>query len=91
MTWTWPKRGNLKRETESLLTSAQNDVIRTKCVKAKTDNIHQNSKCGLCGDSDETLNQKKANDTNRLKKYKTMTAGKCDPQGILLQIEIWPF
>ena len=26
MTCTWLRRGNLKRETESLLTSSQNDV-----------------------------------------------------------------
>ena len=25
MTWTWLRRGNLKRETESLLIAAQND------------------------------------------------------------------
>ena len=28
MRWTWLMRGNLKRETESLLTKVQNNVIR---------------------------------------------------------------
>ena len=32
-TWTWPKKGNFKRETESLLISAQNNAIRTNHIK----------------------------------------------------------
>ena len=27
--WIWLRKGNLKRETESLLTAAQNNAIRT--------------------------------------------------------------
>ena len=36
-TWTWLRKRNLKRETESLLIAAQNNVIRTNYlyVKAK--------------------------------------------------------
>ena len=30
MTWTWLRRGNLKRETESLLIAAQNDLDMAK-------------------------------------------------------------
>ena len=41
---------NLKRETESLLISAQNNAIRTNHIKAKIDKTQQNSKCKLCGD-----------------------------------------
>ena len=29
-TWAWQRKGNIKRETESLLIVAQNNVIRTK-------------------------------------------------------------
>ncbi len=50
------KKGNLKRETESLLIAAQNNAIRTKHIKARIDKTQQNSKCRLCGDRDETIN-----------------------------------
>ena len=35
--WTWLRKGNLKRETESLLIVAQNNTISTNCAKAKID------------------------------------------------------
>ena len=52
---TWLRKGNLKRETESLLQAAQNNAIRTNYVKAKIDKTQQNSKCWLCADRDETI------------------------------------
>ena len=55
-TWTWQRKGNLKRETESLLIAAQNNAIRINHIKAKIDKTQQNSKCWLCGDRDETIN-----------------------------------
>ena len=55
-TWTWRRKGNLKRETESLLIAAQDNVIRTNHIKARIDKTQQNSKCRLCGDRDETIN-----------------------------------
>ena len=55
-TWTWLRKGNFKRETESLLIAAQNNAIRTNLIKAKIDKTQQNSKCRLCGDRDETIN-----------------------------------
>ena len=54
--WTWLRKGNFKRETESLLIAAQSNVIRTNQIKARIDMIQQNSKCRLCGDRDETIN-----------------------------------
>ena len=36
-TWTWLRRGNLKRETKSLLIAAQNNAIRTNYIKTKID------------------------------------------------------
>ena len=51
-------RGNLKRETESPLIVAQNNRIRINYIKAKIDNMQQNSKCRLCSDRDETVNHK---------------------------------
>ena len=55
-TWTWLRKQNLKRETESLLIVAQNNTIRTNYVKARIDKTQQNSRCSLCGDRDETIN-----------------------------------
>ena len=36
-TWTWLRKGNFKRETESLLIAAQNNAIRTNHIKARID------------------------------------------------------
>ena len=55
-TWIWLRKGNLKRETESLLMPAQNNAIRTNHIKARIDKTQQNSQCRLCGDRDETIN-----------------------------------
>ena len=55
-TQTWLRKGNFKRETESLLIAAQNKAIRTNHIKARIDKTQQNSKCRLCGDRDETIN-----------------------------------
>ena len=51
----WLRKGNFKRETESLLTAAQN-AIRTNHIKARIDKTQQNSKCRLYGDRDKTIN-----------------------------------
>ena len=53
-TWTWLRKGNLKRETESLLIAAQDNAIKTNHIKARIDKTQQNRKCTLC--SDETIN-----------------------------------
>ena len=55
-TWTWLRKGNFKRETESLLRAAQDNAIRTNHIKARIDKTQQNSKCRLCDDRDETIN-----------------------------------
>ena len=44
-TWTWPRKGNFKRETESLLIAPQNNAIKTNHIKARIDKTQQNSKC----------------------------------------------
>ena len=54
-TWTWLRKGNLKRKTESLLIAAHDNAIRTNHIKARIDKTQQNSKCRLCGDRDETI------------------------------------
>ena len=35
MSWSWLRRGNLKRETESPIIAAQDNAIRTNYIKAK--------------------------------------------------------
>ena len=55
-TGTWLRKGNLKRETESLLIAAQDNAIRTNHIKARIDKTQQSSKCRLCSDRDETIN-----------------------------------
>ena len=55
-TWIWLRKGNLKREMESLLIATQDNVIRTNHIKARIDKTQQNSKCRLCGDKGETIN-----------------------------------
>ena len=48
-TGTWLRKGNFKRETESLLKAAQDNAVRTNHIKARIDKTQQNSKCRLCG------------------------------------------
>ena len=55
-TWIWLRKGNFKRETESLLITAQDHAIRTNHIQVRIDKTQQNSKCRLCGDRDETIN-----------------------------------
>ena len=55
-TWMWLRKGNFKRETESLLIAAQNNAIRTNQIKVRINKTQQNSKCRLCGDRDESIN-----------------------------------
>ena len=52
----WLRKGNFKREIESLLKAAQNSAIGTNHIKVSIDKTQQNSRCRLCGDRDETIN-----------------------------------
>ena len=54
--WMWLKKAGLKRETESLIMAAQEQAIRTNLIKSKIDKSQQESKCRMCGDSDESIN-----------------------------------
>ena len=55
-TWTWLRKWNFKRETESLQIAAQNNAVRTNHIKARIDKTQQNRKCRICGDRDKTIN-----------------------------------
>ena len=54
--WTCLRKGNFKRETESLLIVAQDNDARTNHSKARIDKTQQNNKCRQCDDRDETIN-----------------------------------
>ena len=43
-TWTWLRKGNLKRETESLLIAAQDKAIRPNHIKARIDKMQKKKK-----------------------------------------------
>ena len=55
-TWTWLRKGNFKRQTDSLLIAAQDNAVRTNHIKARIDKTQQNCKCRPCSDRDETIN-----------------------------------
>ena len=55
-TWAWLRKGNFKRETESLQIAAQDDAVRTNHIKARIYKTQQNSKCRLCNDRNEAIN-----------------------------------
>ena len=42
--WTWLRKGNFKRETESLQIAAPNNAVRTNYIKARIYKTQQNSK-----------------------------------------------
>ena len=54
-TWLWLKKGKLKKETESLITAAQDQAIRTNYIKTRIDKSQSNSKCRMCHSADETV------------------------------------
>ena len=82
----WLRKGNLKRETESLLIVAQNNAVR---IKASIDKTQQNSRCSLCGDRNETINHM-ISECSKLaqKEYKI---GQGDSLGIVQEFEVLPY
>ena len=92
-TWTWLRKANLKRETESLLIAAQNNAIRTKHTKARINKTQQNSKCRLCDEWDETINQiisECSNLAQRRYKARHDWIGKVINSEMCKKIRIWP-
>jgi len=54
--WLWLTDGTLKRETESLIMAAQVQALRTSLVKTKIDMSQEDSRCRMCGKTDESIN-----------------------------------
>ena len=65
------RKGNLKREIESLLTAAWNNAIRTNHINARIDKTQQNSRCRLCGDRYATINHILSKCSKLAQEYKT--------------------
>ena len=53
--WAWLLNGDLKRDTESLIVEAQNQIIRANLVKAKIDKSQGHSLCRMCRKVDENI------------------------------------
>ena len=91
---TWLRKGNLKRETESLLIPAQNNTKRINYIKEKIDQTQQNSKCRLYGNKDEIINHNVSEwNKQAQKEYKTRHdwAGKVIHWELCKEIEFWPY
>ena len=74
-TWTCLKKGNLKRETESLLIAAQNNAMRPNQIKARTDNTLQKSRSRPWGDRDET--RRSVTECSNLAQKESKTRNNC--------------
>ncbi|XP_077972208.1 uncharacterized protein LOC144427222 [Styela clava] len=53
--WNWLKKGYLKKETEGLITAAQEQALRTNVIKAKIEKRGVSAKCRMCDARDETV------------------------------------
>jgi hypothetical protein len=56
-TFLWLSKGDLKAETESEIVAAQDQVLQTKYYATKILNTETDSKCRLCQQFDETIDQ----------------------------------
>ena len=53
--WEWLRKGELKRETESLRCAAQEQAIRTNSVKYSIDNASETPRCMLYNKNCESI------------------------------------
>ena len=89
--WTWLRKDNLKRETESLLIAVQINAIRTNHITARIDKTQQESSYRLCDDRDESINHI-ISESSKLAQKEDNTryqwVGKDDPLGIVQEFLI---
>ena len=92
-TWTWFRKGNLKREIEFLLIAAQNNAVTTNYIKVKIDKTQQNSNYRLFGDREKTINHV-IKECRKLSQKENIwldtTGGNGNPPGVVQEIETWP-
>ena len=55
VSWNWIRTGELKKETDGLTFTAQDQALITNVVKARMENQNKSSKCRMCGSRDETV------------------------------------
>jgi len=56
-TFLWLSKGDLKAETKSEIVAAQDQALQTKYYATKILNTETDSKCRLCQQFDETIDQ----------------------------------
>ena len=54
-TWNWMVNGELKKETEGLLTAAQDQALRTNAIKVKIDKQEGDPTCRMCKAKEESV------------------------------------
>ena len=54
-TWEWLRRGELKKETEGLITAAQDQSLRTNVMKARIEKSDVSPMCRMCNAAEETV------------------------------------
>ena len=50
------KYETLKRDIDSLICAAQEQVIQTNAIRGKTEKSQKETKCSMCGKADEAIN-----------------------------------
>ena len=78
-TWTWLRKGNIKRGTESLLIAAQNNAMKINYIKEKTDKKQLNSKCRLW---DKMINYIISEWSKLVQKDETQLGGESNPREV---------
>ena len=55
--WGWIRKVYLKKETESLIFAAQEQTLRTNCIRKNIDGQEESEKCRMSGERDESIIQ----------------------------------
>ena len=53
--WNWLKSGELKKETEGLITAVQDQSRRTNVMKARIEKANVSPMCRMCNKAEETV------------------------------------
>ena len=53
--WDWLRKGDLKKETEGMITAAQDQALRTNAIKALVEKQNLSPLCRMCGEKDESM------------------------------------
>ena len=56
-TWEWLRRGELKKETEGLITAAQDQSLRTSVTKARIEKSDVSPMCRMCNAAEDIISE----------------------------------